>query len=273
MRDFPAVDGRCGACGQSAPGCRCDPAAGPAPWRSRRLLRTATASSAAQSASTTTRKIAMHDIDRVRLELPSSAPSLEAPALEAEQFEFEGSGAAASGEVFNETENMELASGMLEVSNEADLEYFIGDLISKAGHAVGGFIRSPEGAALAGVLKGAAKHVLPAIGSYVGGPAGAAIASQAGQAFGLELEGLSNEDREFEVARRYVDFAGEAVKNLAQAAPGSVPAAAARAAAALAAATHAPGLLKAAATNALPVVHATSGQWIRHGNKVVLTGV
>jgi hypothetical protein len=216
----------------------------------------------------------MHDIDRVRLELPSSAPSLEAPTLEAEQFEFEGSGAPVSGQVFNETENLELASSMLEVSNEADLEYFIGDLISKARQAVGGFFRSPEGAALAGVLKGAAKQVLPAIGSYVGGPSGAASASQtAGQAFGLELEGLSNEDREFEVARRYVDFAGEAVRNLAQAAPGSSPAAAANAAAALAAATHAPGLLKAAATNALPVVHANSGRWMRHGNKIVLTGV
>ena len=103
------------------------------------------------------------------------------------------------------------------------MEQFLGDLIKKAGSAIGKFVRSPVGNALGGILKGAAKAALPvvggALGTLVGGPAGGALgstlASKAGQIFGLELEGLSGEDREFEVARRFTQFAGEAAKNAA----------------------------------------------------------
>jgi hypothetical protein len=106
-----------------------------------------------------------------------------------------------------------------------------------------------EGQAIGGILKGAEKQVLPGIGSavggYFGGPTGTKlggdVASAAGRAFGLELEGLSSEDREFGVARRYVSFAGEAVKNLASAPSGLDPRTAANAAAVAAAKTHAPG--------------------------------
>src|SRR5262245_15895287 len=110
----------------------------------------------------------MHDIDRVRLEAETS----EAHPFEAEQFEFAETGfpyQAQSGEVFGETEQMELASEMLEVASEAELDRFLGQLINRAGQAVGRFVSSPEGRALGGVLKGAAKQVLPAIGSAVGG--------------------------------------------------------------------------------------------------------
>ena len=112
---------------------------------------------------------------------------------------------------------------LLEVSNESELEQFLGNLVAQAGKSLGRFVGSPQGQALVGVLKGAARQVLPTLGSsvggYLGGDEGAKLggqaASAAGRAFGLELEGLSNEDREFEVARRYVDFAGEAVRKLA----------------------------------------------------------
>jgi hypothetical protein len=97
--------------------------------------------------------------------------------------------------------------------------------------------------------------------------------------FGLELEGLSAEDREFEVARRYVSFAGEAVKNLALAPSSPDPRTAVNAAAALAAQTHAPGLLQPrpqtgaehSASSGLPMGH--SGRWMRRGNKIVLYGI
>ena len=173
----------------------------------------------------------MHDIDRIRLE--SESEMLEAVPFEAEQFEFAESETPSgeTGEVFGETEQMELASELLEVTSEAELDRFLGDLISRAGQAVGKFVKSPEGQAIGGLLKGAAKQVLPgigsAVGSYFGGATGAKVggdlASAAGRAFGLELEGLSGEDREFEVARRYVTFAGDAVKNLALAPAGSNP--------------------------------------------------
>jgi hypothetical protein len=230
----------------------------------------------------------MHDIDRVRLETQSEL--WEARPFEGEQFEYgetETPFEAETGEVLGEAEQMELASEMLEISSEAELDRFLGDLINRAGQAVGKFVGSPEGRALGGVLRGAAKQVLPAIGSavgsYLGGSTGAQLggqaASAAGKMFGLELEGLSAEDREFEVARRYVSFAGEAVKNLALAPSSSDPRAAATTAAALAAQTHAPGLLRTDPQTAmeppgsarLPTGH--SGRWLRRGNKIVLYGI
>jgi len=230
----------------------------------------------------------MHDIDRVRLETP--AETFESGPFEAEHFEFgeaETSGHAPSGEVFNEAGEMELASEMLEITTEAELDRFLTGLIERAGRTVGRFVGSPAGQALGGILKAAAKQVLPTLGStiggYLGGERGAQfgsqVASAASQIFGLELEGLSPEDQEFEVARRYVRFAGEALKNLALALTTADPSAAANAAAIAAARTYAPGLLHAATatpSETRPASHlpvGPSGRWIRRGNKIVLYGI
>jgi hypothetical protein len=229
----------------------------------------------------------MHDIDRIRLETQSESEMFEAP-FEAESFEFaqaETEMYGETGEVFGETAQMELATELLEVTTEAELDRFLGGLIERAGRAVGKFVRSPEGQAIGGILKGAAKQALPGIGSAVGGYFGGAtgarlggdVATAAGRAFGLELEGLSGEDRDFEVARSYVNFAGEAVKNLALAPAGLPPRTAANAAAVAAAKTHAPGLLSPQAGmgpppySPLPSAH--SGRWMRRGNKIVLYGI
>jgi hypothetical protein len=227
----------------------------------------------------------MHDIDRIRLESQSEAEMFEAFPLEAEQFEFAQAETPYGGtsEVFGETEQMELASELLEVTNEAEFDRFLGNLIGRAGQAVGKFVGSPEGQAIGGILKGAAKQALPGIGSAVGGYFGGAtgarlgggLATAAGRAFGLELEGLSGEDREFEVARRYVNFAGEAVKNLMLAPAGSDPRTRASAAAVAAAKTHAPGLIstREARMESQPSCPLTSGRWLRRGNKIVLYGI
>jgi hypothetical protein len=242
----------------------------------------------------------MHDIDRVRLETQSEAGPFELGEIP--QFEF-----AETGEVFGETENMELASALLEVSSEQELEQFIGDLVGKAGRALGQvvdlpagksflqvvnqLVGLPAGKSLRRALKDAARHVLPSIGSslgrYFGDDTGAKLGGQvahaAGRVFGLELEGLSGEDREFEVARRYVDFAAEAVRNLAEnlaenAAAGD-PRSAAKAAATAAAQTHAPGLLQlltaSRSSPSGPAPHGAggaSGRWVRHGSRIVLYG-
>ena len=230
----------------------------------------------------------MHDIDRTQLESQYESESFEAVPFEAEQFEFAQSETPSgeTGQVFGEAEQMELASELLEVTNEAELDRFIGDLIGRAGQAIGRFVKSPEGQAIGGILKGAAKQALPGIGSavggYLGGATGAAIGgdlgSAAGRIFGLELEGLSGEDREFEVARRYVTFAGEAVKNLASARPGSDPRTAANAAAVAAAKAYAPGLLSPAQAGmepqpASPFQAGRSGRWLRRGGKIILYGI
>jgi hypothetical protein len=113
----------------------------------------------------------MHDIDRIRLEMQPETGTFESGPFEAEQFEFgqqEGP-YGETGEVFGETEQMELASELLEVTSEAELDRFLGDLIGRAGQAIGTFVRSPQGQAIGGILKNAAKKALPGIGSAVGG--------------------------------------------------------------------------------------------------------
>lgn len=52
---------------------------------------------------------------------------------------------------------------------------------------------------------------------------GSNLASVAGSALGLELEGLSPEDREFEAAKQFVRFAGQTVSNARQADPRAEP--------------------------------------------------
>jgi hypothetical protein len=230
----------------------------------------------------------MHDIDRIRLEAESEIGMFEAGPFEAEQFEFSHTGTfyGETGEVFGETEVLELASELLGVTSEAELDRFLGDLIGKAGKAIGKFVRSPEGQAIGGILKGAAKQVLPGIGSaiggYFGGATGAKLggdaAAAAGRAFGLELEGLSSEDREFEIAKRYVSFAADAVKNLALAPSSHDPRKAANAAVVAAAKSLAPGLLLPPEASSEPQTSAPlpaghSGRWVRRGNRIILYGI
>ena len=52
--------------------------------------------------------------------------------------------------MLGEAEQMELASELLEVTNEAELDRLIGDLVGRAGQAIGRFVRSPEGQAVGG---------------------------------------------------------------------------------------------------------------------------
>jgi hypothetical protein len=194
----------------------------------------------------------MHDFDRITAEYESLIPELG---------EYEQSGeweAEAESERYwgnaplSEAAEMELAAELLDVRNEQELDHFLGDLISKVGKGISGFANSSVGKALGGVLKKVAKTALPiagsALGTFVGGPAGGMLggklASAAGDMFGLELEGLSGEDREFEVARRYVRFASKAAQNAAKSRRGGNPQQTARTAIMNAAKQHAPGLLR-----------------------------
>ncbi len=200
---------------------------------------------------------------------------------------------------FNEAQEMELANELLGVTTEAELNQFLGNLIRQGARAVGGLIKSPTGQALGGFLKGAARQGLPilgrAVGTYFGGPAGGAIggnlASSAGRIFGLELEGLSQEEQEFETARRFVRFGGAAAKRASLATRTANPRQVARAAAIQAARRHAPGLLRRKrprppypgiqtpilqpfdADQSPDVVSGTpvhNGRWIRRGPGIVI---
>jgi hypothetical protein len=225
----------------------------------------------------------MHDYDRIQQELDSGDDELDGNQLEYVEPRYTEREAL----VFGESEELELAAELLGVTDEGELDQFLGKLIEGAGRAVGKFVKSPVARKLGGFLKGAAKKVLPiageALGSIVGGPLGGAIggklASAAGDIFGLELEGLSVEDQEFEVARRFVRFAGQAVKQASSAQEREEPHQAARQAVARAARRLAPGLLQAARAPEseldakAPADAGRGGRWVRRGGSIVLLGV
>jgi len=246
----------------------------------------------------------MHELDRALGEFETGMDEFESG-----DFEFEASDQGEwqpesdSESVFDEVEEMELAASLLEISDEQELDQFLGSLIKKAGKAVGGFVRSPIGKALGGVLKKVAGKVLPiagtALGNLVvpglGGMVGGRLASAAGSMFGLELEGMSPQDQELEVARRFVRLAGGAVQQAAQSPQGANPVAAAKDAVLAAAQQHAPGLLSGAgastglssngngnggrryaggsAGTSGAMGRRKTGRWVRRGNRIVLLGI
>jgi uncharacterized protein (DUF697 family) len=151
---------------------------------------------------------------------------------------------------FNEVTEMELASELLSVQSEAELDRFLGKLFKKAVGAVKNFANSSTGKALGGMLKGLAKKALPlagkALGTFIapgiGTAIGGALGSAASNLFELELEGLSAEDREFETARAFVRFAGNSARRASRMG-NQKPAGAARNSIINSARRYAPGLL------------------------------
>lgn len=204
----------------------------------------------------------MHDIDRTLLEMES-----ETDAFEYDGFEYSDTEA-----VFDEAREMELAAELLGVTDEAEMDQFLGDLFKKVGGVVGKFVKGPVGTTLGGILKGVAKKALPVLGGTlgsvvpgVGTAIGTTLGTAASKLFEVELEGLSPEDQEFEVAKRFVQLAEEAAKNAALAPPSVNPQAAAKAALVAAAKKHAPGLLRGGITSttaaAVPGGPERSGRW------------
>jgi len=72
------------------------------------------------------------------------------------------------GEVSGEMQEMELAAELLAVSNEQEMEQFLGGLIKSVGRAATNFAKSSAGKALGGILRSAAKCALPIVGSALG---------------------------------------------------------------------------------------------------------
>lgn len=167
--------------------------------------------------------------------------------------EEQGWAGEADGEaVFDEVEEMELAAELLGIQNEEELEEFLGKLIKKAGGAIKKFASSNVGKALGGVLKTVASKALPIAGAAlgnmvlpgVGGMIGSRLASAGGKMFGLELEGMSPQDQEFEVARRFVRLSGAAARQAARMPAYGSPVALAKDAVLGAAQMYAPGLVR-----------------------------
>jgi hypothetical protein len=96
-------------------------------------------------------------------------------------------------------------------------------------------------------------------GGPVVGIIGGKPASAAGRMFGLELEGLSAEDRRFEVERRFVRFASATTKNALSAPPAANPQTVAKRAAAMAGRRLAPGLIRQGAAALSDTVNGKGG--------------
>lgn len=223
----------------------------------------------------------MHNLDRT-LDVNEAEYEFEFAGEAEQEAEYEGLG---------EMEQLELAAELLEVSNEQELENFLGDVFKSIGKGVSNFANSSTGKALGGILKTVAKKALPivggAAGGLLGGPVGATVGSwaadKAGSLMGLELEGLSHDDKQFEVAQQFVKLASDAASAAAAAHGAAPPDVVARKAFIQAAQQHAPGLIRQVTNGATTSASGTrpsspsfmghSGRWHRRGDKIVLVGV
>lgn len=214
---------------------------------------------------------------------------LEAPGYEAAAFEVDEYGPTGEfdegpwNEVLSQEEELALASELMEVQSEEEIDQFLGKLVKRVSRGVRGFARSSAGKMLGGVLKKVARVALPmagsALGTFIGGPAGTMIggklASMAGQAMGLELHEMTAPEADFTAARQFVRLAADTMRRVQAAPRGANPAVVVRQAVQGAARQLAPGLLSrgAAPLRLGPSRSGRRGVWVRRGQTITLYGV
>lgn len=214
-----------------------------------------------------------------------------------------------SGELLSEAEEMELAMELLSVSNEDEMEQFLGKLFRGIGRGLKKFGRvlKPFGRALKGIAKKALPFIGGALGSFipipgVGTAIGSAVGGAVSKALEMEFGELPSEESELEIARRIVRIAATAARMGERSADGAPPDAVVRDALLAAARRHVPAfaeyehelLAQAQAEaegdfsgeyEAEPETEypgeayegedetgATTGRWVRRGSRIVLLG-
>jgi hypothetical protein len=175
-----------------------------------------------------------------------------------------------------------LASELLEARTDRDVGRILGRVHRAVG--IGACSTSPTGRSLAGIVGPFVGQTIRSLGLASGGRSSTLGGNEAraSRLLGLELEGLSPEDREFAIARQLVRFAGTAARIACTAPPGPPPRQQARRAAAAAARAFAPGLLPMLRRTAPPIRSSThparaaglrwprTGRWLRRGRTIVL---
>ena len=133
--------------------------------------------------------------------------------------------------LLSEAEEIELAAELLSVSSEEEMDQFLGKMFRGIGRGlkkVGRFIGKKVLPALGKGLKGLAKAALPiagkVLGSFipipgVGTAIGGAIGTAVSKALELEFSGVSADDTELEMARRFVRMAATATQQAAMSSP------------------------------------------------------
>ncbi len=165
-----------------------------------------------------------------------------------------GSRAVSADFVFGDIEELELTSRFLEVTNEQEFATFLNDLMSCVSRRLDRSLTNSARRSLGRLILVAGRKVFPTTerifgSSFNGLPQsrpGFTLVNPAGRIFGLELEGLSPEDQELEIARRFVRFAGAAAKRAAIASNYLTTEAMTKSAVECAARKYAPGLTKSA---------------------------
>lgn len=142
------------------------------------------------------------------------------------------------GAVQQEGDEIEYGATLLEADAARELPRFLAKLVVDAGPAGRAALRGATGRALLPALNWVVRQAMPRDS--------ADLKRRSASIFGLELEGLSPEDKEFELARHLVRLLRAVIDAVLAPGPGE-PALRVRAALALAARRHAPGLLKGAA--------------------------
>ncbi len=180
---------------------------------------------------------------------------------------------------FSEAEEMELATELLSISDDDELEMFLGKLFKQVSRKVRRAVKSPIFRSVMRLAKPLIKKALPivggAIGSFVAPGVGTAIGSAAGNVasrwfeMDMEFEALSSEDQEFEVARRVVRLMGSTAKNAAKASPRGKVSTIAKKSLVKAARVHAPGLLRQGKTMTSSG-RGRSGRWVRRERNIVI---
>jgi hypothetical protein len=254
----------------------------------------------------------MHDLDRNTLEMDGETFSYEFDAeadgeigTEGELEAQEEAEAGVEAELAMELEAQEeaeleaeaeaqldeLAAELLEVGSEGELDQFLGGLIQRVAGSLGKRVRGPMGRKLGLHLKRMMRQ-MPSFMAYqrAGGgrrsrsgarrltrlgpgvPPVQGDGAVASEVFGLELEGLSHEDQEFEMARQVVQLAADAAQAALSTPYEQREEEVSQAAVAQAVERYAPGLVgtRPVVTPRTGIV--TSGRWVRKGNRITLLG-
>lgn len=189
---------------------------------------------------------------------------------------------------FSEAEELELAAELLAISNEEELDQFLGKLFKGIGRGLkkfGRFIGKKVLPAIGKGLKAIGKVALPvlgkALGSFipipgVGTAIGGALGTTVSKALELEFSGLPSEEAELEMARRFVRIAATAARQAALSDPHASPEAIANAALMAAARMHVPNLPVRMASGGPGLNdlsgNARSGRWLRRDYRVPVLG-
>ncbi|WP_437672194.1 hypothetical protein [Sorangium sp. So ce131] len=226
----------------------------------------------------------MHDLDRTYQELNNESfeyefagEAEEEAEEEAEQEgeqEAEEEWEAHEQEIVSEDEIHEFAAELLEVQSDQEMDQFLGQLIQHVGAKLGTDVSNVVGKSVGRALKRLTRQVSSAVRAKGDG-------ELEGHALGLELEGLSHEDREFEVAKQFVRVATDATGsvlsspsdgNLNRQVQNAVRSAKTQAASEPAA-RRSDGRVFPPGRRRPRVALAASGRWVRRGANIILRGI